>query len=262
MSVVIDQIGRPVALPAMPKRLISLCPSTTETLFHLVPPAHIVGVTDYCRHPADRIAALPKVGGTKTVDRQAVAAAAPDLILAVREENDRDQIAALAADWPVLVLDPVSVDTALAGIQLMGQALQSVRAAPLADRIASSWSALPDARGARCLYLIWRKPFMAAGAGTYIHDVLTRLGFDNAAADWPGRYPEVDLARMAEAGVALLLAASEPFPFAKKHLADFDGLPARALLVDGEAFSWHGAAMLRAVPEFQRVLAACQEEAG
>ena len=58
-------------------RIVSLCPSLTELVFDLGRGAELVGITDYCVHPAERVGALEKVGGTKTPDVARIVELAP-----------------------------------------------------------------------------------------------------------------------------------------------------------------------------------------
>ena len=173
-----------------------------------------------------------------------VEALAPDLVVAVREENDREQVEVLAERYPVLVLDPVDIGTAIEGVAVLGRAT-GTDGESLAAKIRASFDALPKASEERVLYLIWRKPYMAAGASTYVDDVLRHVGFVNAAAAWSGRYPAVP---DGAGEVDLVLASSEPFPFDERYRPELERrFPAAAVhLVDGEVFSWHGYRMLDA----------------
>jgi len=110
-------------------------------------------------------------------------------------------------------------------------------------------------------YLIWRKPWMAAGGGTFIEAVLGDGGLHNAFAD-RDRYPEVTAGEISEAEPAVVLLSSEPFPFHEAHraeLSDATGLPAeRFRFVDGQLLSWHGVrtiAGLRYASELARAIA-------
>ena len=93
---------------------------------------------------------------------------------------------------------------------------------------------------------------MAVGAGTYIGDVLKHLGLANVATTLEGRYPKLDVPGLRRLAPRLILASSEPFPFREWHLAELRDLvpDARAVLVDGEMFGWHGARMLAAAAYF------------
>lgn len=80
-----------------PPRIVSLVPSWTETL--LAGGANVVGRTRFCIHPADQVAAIPKVGGTKDVDWEKVTALRPDLLVLDEEENTREIAEASPVPW-------------------------------------------------------------------------------------------------------------------------------------------------------------------
>ncbi len=247
----VDGCGRRVTVPAHPRRVLSLCPSLTETLVALgVTP---LARTRYCVHPGPQIDALPVVGGTKNPDLDAIRALRPDLVIAEKEENRAEDVAALAAEMPVFVQDIRSFAGALAAIGELGALLGRPAAADrLVGDIETAWSGVPRAAGDRVLYLIWRKPWMAAGADTYIDSVLSRLGCENVAAGLSGRYPELDPDTMRALQPQRVLLSSEPFPFAEKHIEELRRiLPDAAFeLVDGEAYSWYGARMVAAAEYF------------
>jgi ABC-type Fe3+-hydroxamate transport system substrate-binding protein len=243
-----DQLGRQVILPDRPKRIISLCPSETETLAALVTPDRIVGCTTYCKYPETLVSGLTKIGGTKRLDFRAIQALRPDLIVSVREENSEEQITALAKDFPTLILDPVDHATTFESIHMLGAAVgEPKRAAALAADIEAALAGLEKVRGQRALYLIWRKPYMAAGSATFIDGMLHTLGFENAASGLSGRYPVIDDGALNQVFPEVILAASEPFPFEEKHRAELQARfpTCRICLVDGEAFGWHGVRTLQ-----------------
>ena len=78
-------------------RIVSLVPSWTETLFALGLDSEVVGVTKFCVEPADAVASIPKVGGTKNPDLRAIVKLAPDLVIANAEENRREDIERIRA---------------------------------------------------------------------------------------------------------------------------------------------------------------------
>ncbi len=108
--------------------------------------------------------------------------------------------------------------------------------------------------GLRVAYLIWRKPYMVAAGGTFIHAMLEAAGFQNAFAGQM-RYPEVSLNDLRVAKADLIFLSSEPYPFAQKHIAELQAIcpSARALVVDGEVFSWYGSRLLRAGDYFRNL---------
>src|ERR687889_688162 len=97
-----------------PERIVSLVPSLTEALFSLGVGSRVVGRTRYCTQPPRAIGRVAKVGGTKKVDAERVLGLEPDLVVAVKEENTREDIEGLKeAGVPVFVGAPETIDTAL-----------------------------------------------------------------------------------------------------------------------------------------------------
>ncbi|RYE77346.1 MAG: ABC transporter substrate-binding protein, partial [Myxococcales bacterium] len=82
-----DARQRDVLLPAPPRRIISLVPSDTLSVVALGAADRLIGRTDYCVEPADQLAHVPTLGGTKDPRLDEVIALAPDLILVNQEEN-------------------------------------------------------------------------------------------------------------------------------------------------------------------------------
>ena len=86
---------------------------------------------------------------------------------------------------------------------------------------------------------------MTVGGDTFIHDMLTRAGFDNICKN-KLRYPVIDIADLSKEKCELLLLSSEPYPFSQKHIDALQSqMPeTKVLLVDGEMFSWYGSRLL------------------
>ena len=257
-----DALGRRVTLAAPPRRIVSLVPSQTELLADLGLDAEVVGLTRFCVRPDGWKARKAVVGGTKTVDPAKVAALAPDLVIANKEENVREQVEAVAERAPVWVTDVANVADALAMTRDLGALTgRASRAEALAAEVDAAFAALPAWPPARALYLIWRDPWMSAGRDTIIHDVMGRAGLANVLAD-RDRYPALTDAEVTALAPDVVLLSSEPYPFADKHVAEVQALAprARVVLADGEAFSWYGSRLLR-TPDVLRRLRADLEPA-
>jgi ABC-type Fe3+-hydroxamate transport system substrate-binding protein len=100
MALYIDQLNREVEIGATPARIVSLVPSQTELLFDLGLDAEVVGITKFCVHPEHWFRHKTRVGGTKQVDIDKVTELKPDLIIANKEENTREQVEALGRYCP------------------------------------------------------------------------------------------------------------------------------------------------------------------
>lgn len=256
-----DQIGHAIHLPDPPRRIISLVPSQTELLFDLGLNETVVGITQYCIHPHSKIQHKTIVGGTKNPDLNLIRTLQPDLIIGNKEENRREDIEALQAEFPVWISDINSLTEATAMIREIGSLVQNEPSADwLAQRIeerfgylASEIMTVPLRK--KVAYLIWRKPWMVAGGGTFIQAMLHYAGLDNVFVDQL-RYPECSAETLISARPEVILLSSEPYPFKESHLAEIQALcpNAQVLLVNGELFSWYGSRLLR-TPAYLQSLA-------
>lgn len=254
MNTVIDQMGRKVEVPADPQRIISLVPSQTELLYDLGLGDRVVGITKFCVHPETWFSSKARIGGTKKVDFAKVRALEPDLIIGNKEENERKDIDLLGKEFPVWMSDIRDLDAALEMISTVGGLTGTrMRANEINARISTGFnSLLPIAPTLTVAYLIWREPYMGAGHGTFVNDMLKRCGLINVFDEGDARYPEVSDQALAEADPDIIFLSSEPYPFKEKHIADINmicpGTPVR--LVDGELFSWYGSRLAQAPSYF------------
>jgi ABC-type Fe3+-hydroxamate transport system substrate-binding protein len=255
-----DQMGRTIMLQHTPARIVSLVPSQTELLYSLGLDTEVVGITKFCVHPAAWFRGKTRIGGTKDIRPEKIAALQPDLIISNKEENVREQIESLAIRYPVWVSDIPDLSAALAMIRSIGNIVgRPGQAQALADQIQKDFAVLTAIRPSpRTAYLIWRNDnpcsYMAAGHGTFIDDMLHRCGLTNVI-DQP-RYPVTDPAALAAAGCELVLLSSEPYPFRDKHREELKPFLPKATirLVDGEMFSWYGSRLLQAAAYFQNLI--------
>ncbi len=213
-------------------RIVSLVPSLTAALIDLGRDGAVVGRTRFCPPGSGR--SFRVVGGTKDPDVEAIRQLGPDLVLAVREENPPGAIEELkAAGIAVVVFDPVRVEDAVGIAWMLGRLAEEPEAGEaMAERVAGAISRAREGaegrRRVRTVYLVWRKPWMAAGPDTYIADLLRACGAADVLPAGEPRYPMVVPRDLVAAGAELVLFSSEPFPFRDEHLAAFReeaGLP-------------------------------------
>ena len=245
-----DMMGRSVEVSYPPKRIVSLVPSQTELLYDLGLDKEVVGITKFCVHPNEWFRNKKRVGGTKTVHVDIVKSLHPDLIIANKEENTKEEIEELQALYPVWISNIQTVGEGLQMIRQVGELVSKTEEAQiLAQEITEGFDALNKAATPkRVAYFIWRKPWMAAGGDTFINDMISRAGWQNVLSDRQ-RYPEIALDDLKDEQVDIVLLSSEPYPFKDVHIAEIKAvLPhAAVMLVDGEMFSWYGSRMKEAV---------------
>jgi ABC-type Fe3+-hydroxamate transport system substrate-binding protein len=258
MPVYTDQLGNTVEIPAFPQRIISLVPSQTELLFHLGLDARVSGITKFCVHPETWFRSKTRIGGTKTVKTDLIAQLQPDLILANKEENKKDQVETLQQLYPVWISNVHDLGSALDMIAGVGKITGTAeKASEIISTIRASFSELKTQNTKlKTAYLIWRNPYMTIGNDTFIHDMLTRCGLKNIFSDQT-RYPETNIEELRKKNCELLLLPSEPYPFKENHLAELQQhLPnTKILLCDGEMFSWYGSRLLESPAYFKQLLA-------
>ena len=241
-----------------PGRIVSLVPSQTELLFDLGLDEEVVGITKFCVHPDAWFRSKPRIGGTKCIDIDKIRLLQPDLILANKEENVKEQVEALQSICPVYVSDISTFDDAQEMIRQVGILLNKEKAA--AQLVEEILKGFADVKALDCklqtCYLIWRKPYMTVGGDTYISDVMELCGFENVFVD-EIRYPELTIERMQMENCELMLLSSEPYPFKQEHIDELQvHLPnCRIILVDGEMFSWYGSRLLKAPAYFRQLIA-------
>jgi iron complex transport system substrate-binding protein len=239
-----------------PRRIVSLCPSITETLVAIGGLKRLVAATRYCTRPRGLLWGLPRVGGTKNPDLARILALKPDLVFANEEENRRQDVEALeAAGIAVDVTLPKTVAQVPEDIRRWGTRLAEgsvAEAQALASRIEQKLAALESEKAPTVFlyaYWIWKDPWMTVSDDTYVADLLRLAGgvnvYGREADRYPATTPEESLAR----GADVHIFPSEPYPFRKeKHeqlTEELFGAGRQRLFVEGDDYCWHGARTLQ-----------------
>lgn len=210
------------------RRLVSLVPSITETL--LAWGVRPVAVTRFCEVPG-----IATVGGTKNPETAAIVALEPDVVLMDKEENRRADADLLEQAGLVVVA------TQVRGLGDVPGALAVLAGAVGVDAPAFPQMQIETPRSRRRVFVpIWKRPWMAIGSGTYGSSILAAAGFDNVLDDPTDPYPELELEEAAALNPDLVLAPSEPYPFAERHRAVLEQV-APVRFVDGRDLFWWGA---------------------
>ena len=241
-----DQMGREIALPNTPQRIISLVPSITEYLVDLGLGDRLVGRTRFCVHPEGKVQAIERIGGTKNFNFEKIDALRPDLIIGNKEENYEEGIDKLSDNYPVWMSDILNLEQNFEMMAALGDITgKRLEAASWIKRVRRNFSRYHRKYSGRVIYMIWHKPYMAAGRGTYINSILEYLGYENVVLQ--KRYPEIDEYILRKLKTDRVFLSSEPYPFKESHKEEFNSLFPESLtqLVDGEAFSWYGSRLAK-----------------
>lgn len=227
-------------------RVVSLVPSLTEALIDFGLAGSIVGRTRWCTEPAEIVAGIEAVGGTKNPDVVRIVELRPDLVIVNKEENRLEDCTAMTdAGLHLHVTHPCTVAEAADMLEELGAACGapgqgSALAARCREALASA-SAPP--RRVRTFCPIWRKPWMTFRRATYIGDMLARAGCENVFGEREGRdFFDVTIEEVLAAAPELVVLPDEPYVFESKHADELKaaGLASHFLLVDGKDLAWYG----------------------
>ncbi|MBQ0787476.1 MAG: ABC transporter substrate-binding protein [Oceanihabitans sp.] len=250
-----DQLGRPLNLESVPKRIVSLVPSQTELLYDLGLESSIVGITKFCVHPKHLLKTKTIVGGTKQINIEKIKALQPDIILCNKEENTKDIVDACSAICTVHVSEIETVSHCVEMMQQYGEIFnKKEEASVISEKIQTNLkdfqNFIKDKATLKVAYFIWKNPFMVAGKDTFINYLLQLNKLVNVYADL-GRYPEIKLQQ--EEDVDVVFLSSEPYPFKEKHIEELQAYytNAKIQLVDGEMFSWYGSRLMKSFSYFK-----------
>src|SRR3954470_650168 len=184
--------------PKIPRRIIALTPSVTETLFALGLGERVVGVGDYNRWPPEA-ACKPRLGALFNPNLERIVSLKPDLAVLIPSERG------LGAKLKPLGIDVLVVpDESLADVQASFRIVARRCGVPKeGDRLLAEWNAglnLPRLPGQppKVLISVGRRSgqlgeITVAGPNTYLDELLRRLGGQNVFADAPTLYPQIGL---------------------------------------------------------------------
>lgn len=245
-----------------PERIVSLVPSLTEALFAFGAGTRVVGRTRYCLWPPRAVGKVPVVGGTRKVDVARLLELDPDLVVAVKEENSRQNVEKIQASGvPVLVGAPESVEGALWLLRELARVVEAPRTGAVLGPIERVYGRLRERRveARRVFVPIWKNPYMSVGSDTYAHDVLETCGGENVCGG-STRYPVFTLEEVEEAQPEVVLLPDEPYPFSAEDLEEFYALDIPAAhsdhiyLVDGKLLTWYGPRMASSLTQLAALL--------
>jgi ABC-type Fe3+-hydroxamate transport system substrate-binding protein len=238
-----DDLGTPVPLTGPARTVVSLVPSLTEAVAATRPDA-LIGVTDWCTHPADLD--VPRVRGTKNPDVKRIVELRPDVVIANQEENRELDVRRLReAGVPVWVTVIETVPQAIDSMTRLFDEALGWGTPTWLEEAAAAWDGPVPAVHTRVAVPIWRDPWMVVGRDTFTGDLLRRLGYANVFAGHADRYPKVELQEVDRDDVDLVLLPDEPYVFTADDGPEaFPRTP--TALVSGRLLTWYGPSLLDA----------------
>jgi iron complex transport system substrate-binding protein len=247
--VLVDQIGRTVEFAEPLMRVVSLAPNLTEISYEVGGGDTLVGATRFANFP-EAAARLPKVGSYVALDIEKIVSLKPQLCLAIRDGNPKAAVDRLEAlGIPVYVFDPQSLEAIVDTVERLGALYrQEARAAALADgyrqrlaRVAAQVAGVTQ--HPEVFFQIDAQPVISAGFDTFLHQLLTRSGSINLAADRTG-YPKYSWEELLVLEPEVVLLASMGGGYSEQELRslwqEWPQIPAvhnnRLYVVDADLF--------------------------
>lgn len=242
-------------------RIVSLVPSITELLCDLGLGPQLVGRTGFCIHPAEVVASIPKVGGTKDVNLEKIRKLAPTHVVVNIDENEKPTYDALAEFVPnIIVTHPMGPRDNLALVRLLGGVFGKSEAAEAwcaaFEREYADLQSFAKGPPATILYVIWQDPWMSVSPDTYIARMMAEIGWRVPDLADSARYPRFSWTPELIDSIDGVLLSTEPYRFTDAHADALEkqiGKPVH--LIDGEMMSWYGTralAGLRYIGEIAR----------
>jgi len=190
---IVDDLQRTVTLPRPAQTIVSLAPSITESLFAIGAGAQVAGVTDYCNYPP-AARAVPRVGGMITPSIEAIVGLHPDLVLVSMEGNQRDVFSRLTEiGIPVAVSNPRTLEEIFRSLtalgELTGRSDSATRLVRMLRARAQAVLQKPRGKEVRTVLFVSLHPLIAAGARTFINELLHNAGAANLASKTGLTYP-------------------------------------------------------------------------
>jgi iron complex transport system substrate-binding protein len=204
-----DDRGKTQSFAKTPQRIVTLLPSLTESVCALDACTRLVGTDSFSNWPAT-VTALPKLGGLEDATVEGIAALHPDVVLAGTSSRVIDRLEELGI--PVVALEPKSMSSThrvLASVALLlGNPSDAERLWQRVNaQITAAVARVPATfRGGRVYFEIADAPY-AAGAGSFIGELLSRLGLSNIVPAALGPFPRLNPEYVMRAQPDLIMAS-------------------------------------------------------
>lgn len=194
---VVDGLGRQVTVSPAARRVVSLSPAITETLFAIGAGPQVAAVTAYCNYPEAALS-VPKVGGFagKSISIESIVALKPDLVVAEGGMHERVVELLEKAGLRCYAADARRLDDAYRLIRdlgaLTGRSTEAdAVASTLRNRIEAVRAKVAGRPAPSAFWEVWDDPLMTSGAGTFITEAISAAGGRNVFADSREQWPTV-----------------------------------------------------------------------
>ena len=266
-SRVVDEVGREVSLPSLPKRIISLAPNITEILFSLGLDEEIVGVSIHCNYP-EKAKDKVRVGSYISLDFEKILSLKPDLIIATGAGNTQEMVERLEKlGIPTFVIFPQDFDGILRSINDLGHLLNREKEAQqitegMRVRRQRVMALTQGLYRPRVFLQIGEAPIVTVGKGSFADDLIYLAGGENIAGGEKKMYPRLGMEEILKRSPEVIIVSSmNPKGNYEKALQEWTRwktLPAvqqgRIYLVDSDLIDRPSPRIIEGLEEIARIL--------
>jgi iron complex transport system substrate-binding protein len=209
----VDQTGRSVRVPAMPRRVVALAPSITEIIYALDCEERLKGATRFSDYP-EAARSLPRVGSYVNLDLEKIVALNPDVCIAIKDGNPESIVRRLEAlDIPVFAVNPRGMETVVAAVEHIGALMGAKSRAKAIVRDMKARIAAVEKKVSRIdtrprvFFQIGISPIVSAGSDTFIHELIVKAGGSNIAGKYTS-YPRFSREEVLELAPDIVIITS------------------------------------------------------
>ena len=264
-----DSRGKEIILGQKPQRIISLAPSNTEILFALGLDSEIVGITDYCNYPPEKVAQKEKIGGFATPNLEKIVSLNPNVVFATSgvQKQAVERLEELGVK--IYLVEAETIENLLTEIKNIGKLTgKSQQAQELTDAFEKSINAvkekisnLPSDQKPKVFLEIWPDPLWTAPTKTLIYQVIELAGGRNAVTiegDW-NQVTAVNPESVIDSNPDVILLAFEGSnPVSVYQLAGWSAVSAiknrKVFQIDPDIISRPGPRIIDALEQIAKIL--------
>jgi iron complex transport system substrate-binding protein len=226
---VTDEVGRAIVVPAEVKRVVSLAPNLTETMYALGLQDLLVGDTNLCAVP-EAAKSKPHVGDPQNPSVEAIVALHPDLVLATTSINRVETADALKRlGIAVYTSDPHTVRGMLDSTGHLAEVMgRSQRGAQLVNNLNQRLDALHTRLGDKpmvhVLFVVWLEPLQSIGPSTFIADALRWAGAESVVTS-PQSWPRISMEEVVRLQPEYIVFSQDDLGPGANEIADLRSRP-------------------------------------
>jgi ABC-type Fe3+-hydroxamate transport system substrate-binding protein len=261
---VVDDLGRPVTMTAQPRRIVSLAPSVTDSLFALGLGDRVVGISNFCQPPPG-VGPIARIGGMLNPSLEAIRALRPDLLIGTTSGNDAalaSQSAALGL--PLYTMHTPDVDRTIGALEKLAEALGEpargrALAADLRRRLEAVRERVAGRSSPRVLFIVWGEPLVVPGAASFLTDALRRAGGISVTAGASAAWPAFDLESAIRAAPEVILSTPRNRAWAERlrnesPWRDVPAIRSGRIHIVSDAIEQPGPGLVGGIEEVARIL--------